>query len=37
MKSKIISTLLGAVVLAAGTALFWKRRSRQKIGSEGLQ
>ncbi len=37
MRNKIISTLLGAVVLAGGTVLLWKRRSKQKIGSEGLQ
>ena len=37
MRNKIISTLLGAVVLAGGAVLFWKCRSKQEIASGGLQ
>ena len=37
MRNKIISTLLGAVLLAGGAVLLWKRRSKQKIGSGDLQ
>jgi len=40
MKNKIISALLGTVVLAGGVVgavRFWKHRSKQKIDSGGLQ
>ena len=37
MRNKIISTLLGAAVLAGSAVLFWKRRSKQKIASGDLQ
>ena len=37
MRNKIISTLLGAAVLAGSAVLFRKRRSKQKIASGDLQ
>ena len=37
MKNKIISTLLGVVVLAFGAVLFRKRRNRLKNDSEASQ